>query len=259
MEIENPSIHARNGAHDKYTKTFHPRESEVDLEYQKSQVDFLVVDACAFKVCSHQELCVYFAIMVNTGRSSNGCLTCRLRRIQCDATYPACSKCTKSKRICLGYSTTGKQKILSNTQSRSAIERVSTPGSLRELFNNQNNGVLAHIRHLARYTREPNPSHSVSIEHFYNSDSRTIHITKLCFQSLREPSETREDRIFRHEHYRSVLQEVRTRLVAGRKMYQAILPIFCLATYEVQPYCSRARDLLANRVIWIDDCQHSTN
>lgn len=41
--------------------------------------------------------------MVNPGHASKGCTTCKLRRIRCDYGRPFCLRCTKSKRICLGY------------------------------------------------------------------------------------------------------------------------------------------------------------
>ncbi|KAK0611123.1 hypothetical protein B0T14DRAFT_571044 [Immersiella caudata] len=41
--------------------------------------------------------------MVYTGKPSKGCQMCRMRRIKCDETKPACSQCTKSRRECPGY------------------------------------------------------------------------------------------------------------------------------------------------------------
>jgi hypothetical protein len=41
--------------------------------------------------------------MVNPGHPSKACATCKLRRIRCDLTRPICLRCTKSKRVCLGY------------------------------------------------------------------------------------------------------------------------------------------------------------
>ncbi|KAG6002378.1 hypothetical protein E4U21_003138 [Claviceps maximensis] len=45
---------------------------------------------------------------VKRGRRSNpkvktGCSNCKLRRIKCDETRPACTQCVRSKRICIGY------------------------------------------------------------------------------------------------------------------------------------------------------------
>jgi len=37
-------------------------------------------------------------------KSRNGCVTCKLRRIKCDETQPACLNCSRSRRDCGGYS-----------------------------------------------------------------------------------------------------------------------------------------------------------
>ncbi|KAF2684444.1 hypothetical protein K458DRAFT_388919 [Lentithecium fluviatile CBS 122367] len=37
-------------------------------------------------------------------RSRKGCLVCRIRRVRCDETRPACLKCTSTGRTCEGYS-----------------------------------------------------------------------------------------------------------------------------------------------------------
>ncbi|KAL4995177.1 hypothetical protein BDV10DRAFT_188294 [Aspergillus recurvatus] len=41
--------------------------------------------------------------MVFPGRRSIGCYTCRQRKVKCDATRPACDRCTKFGRTCPGY------------------------------------------------------------------------------------------------------------------------------------------------------------
>ncbi|KAK0614702.1 hypothetical protein B0T14DRAFT_570607 [Immersiella caudata] len=47
----------------------------------------------------------------STKRSRSGCITCKIRRVKCDETKPACSRCTSAGRICDGYasSTTSHQ------------------------------------------------------------------------------------------------------------------------------------------------------
>jgi hypothetical protein len=41
--------------------------------------------------------------MVNPGHASKSCMTCKLRKIQCDLAHPLCRHCSKSGRVCLGY------------------------------------------------------------------------------------------------------------------------------------------------------------
>ncbi|KAH6685890.1 hypothetical protein F5X68DRAFT_170675 [Plectosphaerella plurivora] len=38
-----------------------------------------------------------------SSRSKSGCITCKIRRVKCDETKPACQKCLSSKRTCDGY------------------------------------------------------------------------------------------------------------------------------------------------------------
>ncbi|KAF2484765.1 hypothetical protein BDY17DRAFT_135153 [Neohortaea acidophila] len=35
--------------------------------------------------------------------SSNGCITCRSRRVKCDETRPFCRRCVQARRTCKGY------------------------------------------------------------------------------------------------------------------------------------------------------------
>ncbi|KAF5599558.1 Zn2-Cys6 binuclear cluster domain-containing protein [Fusarium pseudoanthophilum] len=45
--------------------------------------------------------------MVNHG-PSNGCLTCRKRRVKCDGDRPSCRECLRLRRVCGGYESTKK-------------------------------------------------------------------------------------------------------------------------------------------------------
>ncbi|KAL2793126.1 hypothetical protein BJX66DRAFT_352058 [Aspergillus keveii] len=56
--------------------------------------------------------------MVFPGRRSTGCYTCRQRKVKCDATRPACDRCTKFGRKCGGYSDTFKFKSYNGPSSR---------------------------------------------------------------------------------------------------------------------------------------------
>ncbi|KAL4982287.1 hypothetical protein BDW68DRAFT_182691 [Aspergillus falconensis] len=58
--------------------------------------------------------------MVFPGRRSLGCYTCRQRKVKCDATRPACARCTKFGRKCGGYPDTFKFKSYNGPSSREA-------------------------------------------------------------------------------------------------------------------------------------------
>ncbi|KAL3493282.1 hypothetical protein BJX62DRAFT_223946 [Aspergillus germanicus] len=70
--------------------------------------------------------------MVFPGRRSTGCYTCRQRKVKCDATRPACDRCTKFGRKCGGYSDTFKFKSYNGPSSREPSLSLSV-GSEEEL------------------------------------------------------------------------------------------------------------------------------
>ncbi|KAH8705978.1 hypothetical protein BGW36DRAFT_422503 [Talaromyces proteolyticus] len=55
--------------------------------------------------------------MVNTGRPSRGCETCRRRRVKCDQRRPGCYRCEKIRQSCSGYR---------NLEQADSIFRVQT-------------------------------------------------------------------------------------------------------------------------------------
>ncbi|KAL4771635.1 hypothetical protein BDW60DRAFT_207996 [Aspergillus nidulans var. acristatus] len=56
--------------------------------------------------------------MVFPGRRSIGCYTCRQRKVRCDATRPACDRCTKFGRKCPGYPDTSAFKAYDGSLQR---------------------------------------------------------------------------------------------------------------------------------------------
>ncbi|KAL3463546.1 hypothetical protein BJX64DRAFT_287292 [Aspergillus heterothallicus] len=67
--------------------------------------------------------------MVFPGRRSIGCYTCRQRKVKCDATRPACGRCTKFGRKCGGYPDTFKFKSYNGC---SFSDPAQLPGSEEE-------------------------------------------------------------------------------------------------------------------------------
>lgn len=49
-------------------------------------------------------------------KSSNGCTTCKIRRIKCDELVPACRRCTSTGRRCDGYSSNVTSQSISDSQ-----------------------------------------------------------------------------------------------------------------------------------------------
>ncbi|KAF8858208.1 hypothetical protein BDZ45DRAFT_403712 [Acephala macrosclerotiorum] len=73
--------------------------------------------------------------MVNTGKPSQGCGTCRARRIKCDERKPTCFRCQKSKRECTGYRDTAFVRMRWDRSARSTSKKPPspTPSENREL------------------------------------------------------------------------------------------------------------------------------
>ncbi|KAN0071542.1 hypothetical protein V8E54_010138 [Elaphomyces granulatus] len=59
--------------------------------------------------------------MVNTGRPSRGCSVCKGRKIKCDETKPACSRCLMSGWVCPGYKS--KAQLIFRDQTDSVIRK----------------------------------------------------------------------------------------------------------------------------------------
>ncbi|KAL4754500.1 hypothetical protein BDW72DRAFT_190089 [Aspergillus terricola var. indicus] len=72
--------------------------------------------------------------MVFPGRRSIGCYTCRQRKVKCDATRPACDRCTKFGRKCPGYPDTFAFKAYDGSSQRtaSASRWIDQPSSAEE-------------------------------------------------------------------------------------------------------------------------------
>ncbi|KAH7353281.1 hypothetical protein B0T11DRAFT_116473 [Plectosphaerella cucumerina] len=61
-----------------------------------------------------------------TSRSKSGCITCRIRRVKCDETRPACQKCQSSKRTCDGY--LSDENAMSRRKLAEAVRHLSVVG-----------------------------------------------------------------------------------------------------------------------------------
>ncbi|KAH7148221.1 hypothetical protein EDB81DRAFT_791780 [Dactylonectria macrodidyma] len=59
-------------------------------------------------------------------RSKSGCKTCKIRRVKCDESRPACRRCTSTGRICDGYGIWGREEGLSSTPSHTHTITHST-------------------------------------------------------------------------------------------------------------------------------------
>ncbi|KAK5732023.1 hypothetical protein LTR17_010859 [Elasticomyces elasticus] len=67
--------------------------------------------------------------MVNTGKPSSGCFTCRSRRVKCDGVRPSCLRCQKLRRTCQGYRDIND--LLFKDQTRKTIETATKFSRMR--------------------------------------------------------------------------------------------------------------------------------
>ncbi|KAK9321556.1 hypothetical protein V1517DRAFT_326206 [Lipomyces orientalis] len=143
--------------------------------------------------------------MVNPGHASNGCTTCKLRKIQCDLTHPLCRHCTKSGRVCLGYGErqTKGRKLLHGSAMTAANRQTSL--SYLSLTSEDCDGsrqietsitAASFLEMLFVTTNESKPDNSQSGHSFYTTAAAqgsnkvavsVLGIIRKCLHSLRQP------------------------------------------------------------------------
>ncbi|KAB8256536.1 hypothetical protein BDV32DRAFT_153158 [Aspergillus pseudonomiae] len=70
--------------------------------------------------------------MVFPGRRSTGCYVCRERKVKCDGARPACARCTKFGRKCIGYPDSFKFRFYDSTSFQNEASTPLRPGHVRE-------------------------------------------------------------------------------------------------------------------------------
>ena len=194
--------------------------------------------------------------MVNTGHPSNGCGTCRIKRIRCDETEPTCTNCVRSKRVCLGYRTqqVAHQQfgIMSDRASR---QRSELGISLRRVRTNSTNlerkaltfasdsGVQdATIDQQSDLQALPDISRYVPAQHSLNrATSSTLGVTDAGFQSLQELAQSLDERKQLHEKYQLAMRELRNSISSPPYSETTLRPICLFALYEVRSFNLRQR------------------
>ncbi|KAB8204945.1 hypothetical protein BDV34DRAFT_110962 [Aspergillus parasiticus] len=69
--------------------------------------------------------------MVFPGRRSTGCYVCRERKVKCDGARPACARCTKFGRKCIGYPDSFKFRFYDSTSFQNESSTPLKPGHVR--------------------------------------------------------------------------------------------------------------------------------
>ena len=187
--------------------------------------------------------------MVNTGHPSNGCGTCKIRRIKCDEIEPICMNCARSKRVCLGYKTQNVARQQPRAMSERASRHRSESGiSLRcartngvnlgqkRLPSTSNSGAQDAAIDQQLYLRVfLDVSQLVPARHFLNqATSSTLNAAEAGFQSLQESSQSLEARKQLHEKYQLAMRKLRSSLFSPPYSIPTLLPIYLFALYEVR-------------------------
>lgn len=157
--------------------------------------------------------------MVNTGQASKGCMTCRRRRIRCDATRPVCQRCVKSNRICLGYTAAQGQPRPLISQDMSNVTNITTDDS---------------------QTSVPSPGCSSDVLEDAPSPPELEKLAKSVFEvisdglfTLQRQVQTREERRLLFAKYGESTRQLRKALDSHSVSESIILPVFLFSLYEV--------------------------
>lgn len=191
--------------------------------------------------------------MVNPGHRSNGCATCKIRHVKCDEMAPACLRCTKSKRICLGYELQSRGARRHGGKAESALLQRSEPRldqrssvvgiaycAWTKAISTVNFGVHSGIidqRSLLRSLLD----FSIVLPDGSCSDRAPLYVLDAVsagFRSLQEPTQTMETRRKLHEKYQLAIRKLREGL--SLLSVPAHSSAICLlASYEVGEPVSR--------------------
>jgi Fungal Zn(2)-Cys(6) binuclear cluster domain len=200
--------------------------------------------------------------MVNPGHPSNGCATCRFRRIKCDEAYPTCLKCVKSRRVCLGYDSQKRDDLRviglsTQGQLSASISQSNLWPRQRELVDHNNwvqtpNNTANQFTHaFFVVTGEPpiSPAQFESIQLSFDGKGPSQVVTyaletiQAGFQLLWKPEQTHKVRRKQHEEYRKALLELRLSLISSPTSNMLFAPTFLFALYEVRRKKSSLEEL----------------
>jgi hypothetical protein len=190
--------------------------------------------------------------MVNPGHPSNGCITCKKRRIKCDERRPTCEKCARSKITCLGYDS---QEPL-HPECRVDAQLVDSD-VLQELVTLRTRGRYTRLaarisrkvtsatsrRHISCAT--PLPSRQflpftgsvqrpISTTH---ADNSTEAVISKAFQSLLSPAHTIQTHRDLQKRYQRAIHGLASTL-SSSPPENSCISAYLFALYEVQFICS---------------------
>jgi hypothetical protein len=183
--------------------------------------------------------------MVNPGHPSKGCMTCQVRKIQCDFARPVCRHCTKSGRVCLGYSerkTRISTRHMTDQRSLSSYssDNPGAPDVQRKIETSIN--AVSLLQNLLTGT---NGSNSHEPEWRYSFDAMAtrgsnnvaifaIRTIRRCLYSLRQAEQSFRDRRALFAAYSTTTSELRATLTVSPYSSALASAVFLFSLYEVR-------------------------
>jgi hypothetical protein len=183
--------------------------------------------------------------MVYPGHVSQGCMTCKLRKIRCDLARPACRHCTKSRRVCLGYGerleATGRPTIGPGGVGQRGASSYATNTLVGDDSRHieASAAAISLLENLFSFdtTQVGSDTSNTGTSHVAVSALNTI---RKCIYFLRQPEQSRSDRAALLAEYGRTTSELRAALTGlSSSSPPHTLGLACAAflfsIYEVYP------------------------
>lgn len=163
--------------------------------------------------------------MVNTGKRSLACETCKRRRIKCDATTPVCQQCVKSRKPCLGYG-----------ESRRNEFAALIPAPVQTTNHPVCTELLVTIAQT--FWRDPSPLLSsdqcpAAQSHLSTDYTRSFSTIRDCFFSLRQPYHSVGERRSQLANYNDALRVIQISIEKDAASPVLLAIVFLFTLYEV--------------------------
>jgi hypothetical protein len=183
--------------------------------------------------------------MVNPGHPSRACATCKYRRVRCDEAKPNCEKCTKSKRLCLGYET---GKLLPNSSRETMAPILASPllsAAPSQLMRIEPKPITTETD----ASRDQRPLASETMQQvvyplfasliypditWFDDTARSARVALTAsLRSLSEPEQTHEERKSLHENYQGAIRSLRLIIARHSQAASSRFLAYMFALYEV--------------------------
>lgn len=183
--------------------------------------------------------------MVNPGHASVGCITCKLRKVQCDLERPLCRRCTESGRMCLGFGDREVDPQASlfgdddySQQIKSSVRAVTV---LEILFVSEG--------------PHDKPLHIAAMQDYDWVAVDVMVAIRKCLHSVRQPLQSQVERKSLLSEYATATSNLRATLHAFPHSPAVGCAVYLFSLYEVRLSCQQPKRFFI-LIRELDDCQH---